>query len=335
MSTSQLQTEIQVRRDKTISRVEFLSLLRTYNCFLEDKKNFQLSYYNNNGKIVLEGLLDISWGIHQPIRLQINNEKSRSPSKGVQSPDLVMNKSGMTRWGEFDNLCNIAELEEGAGSEAEEEEAIQELVFESSTLKPQRNRELESGNLIRTRSDVSLVKMRVRNQAVTAARKAKHHRFSINGHYYNYKTSIFTPTVGSVTSVRINSMMTTKEVIALLLQKFKIENDPNYFALYVIHASEEKKRLKDTAFPLWERLLHGPSREIVEIFLMDKDAEEISIEVAQYIKFELPMLNAILQKLNEEEERHIGNTYLRYTMEKKSLIQQLQRRMMVRAETSV
>lgn len=335
MNTVHLQPEIQVQKGKTISRLEFLSLLKTYNCFHEDKKNFQLSYYDINGRIVLEGLLDISWGVHQPIRLQINDEKSKSQAKGAQSPDPVMNKRGMTRWGEFDNLCNIAELEEESGSETDEQEAPRQPVFESSTLKPQRNREPESGILIRTRSDVSLVKMRVKNQAVAAAQKAKRHRSSINGHFYNYKTSIFTPTKGSVTSVRINSTLTTKEVIALLLQKFKIENDPNDFALYVVHASEEKKKLKDTSFPLWERLLHGPSRKIVKIYLMDKDAEEISIDVAQYIKFELPVLNAILQKLNEEETKYIENALLRYRMEKKSLVQQLRRRMMVRAETSV
>uniref|UniRef100_UPI00398E719F ras association domain-containing protein 6 n=1 Tax=Pristiophorus japonicus TaxID=55135 RepID=UPI00398E719F len=326
---------IQVCKDKFISSVEFFSLLRTYNCFCEDKKNFQLTYYDNNGKIVLEGLLDISWGVHQPIRLQINDEKPTPSSKAIKSPGPVMNKRGMTRWGEFDNLCNIAELEEEAEPEAKDQVATQQLVFESTTLKPQRNREPESSNLIRTRSDASLVKMRVKNQAVATARKTQRHRFSINGHYYNYKTSIFTPTKGSVTSVRINSTLTTQEVIALLLQKFKIENDPNDFALYVVHASEEKKKLMDTAFPLWERLLHGPSRKIVKIFLMDKDAEEISIDVAQYIKFELPILNAILQKLNEEEEKYIGNTHLRYKVEKTFLIRQLQRRMMVRAETSV
>ncbi|XP_059826032.1 ras association domain-containing protein 6 isoform X1 [Hypanus sabinus] len=312
-------------------RHEFLSLLRTYNCFHEDKRNFQLSFYESNGKIVLEGLLDISWSVKQPIRLQVNDEKSRLPSKSAQTPDPVMNKRGMTRWGEFDNLYNITELEEEA--EVEEEQAAKELVYETSTLKPKRTQ--EGSTLIRTRSDVSLVSMRVKNQAVATARKAKHHRFSINGHFYNYETSIFIPTEGSVTSVRINSTLTTKEVITLLLQKFKVENDPNDFALYVVHASEEKKKLKDTAFPLWERLLHGPSRKIVKLFLMDKDAEEISTDVAQYIKFELPLLYAILQKLYEEEHKYIENTYLRYRMEKKSLVQQLRRRMMVRTETSV
>ncbi|XP_078070365.1 ras association domain-containing protein 6 [Mustelus asterias] len=337
MNTIHLQQPaIQVGKDKFISRVKFLSLLRTYNCFCENNKNLQLTYSDNNGKIVLEGVLDISWGVHQLIRLQINDEKSISSPKDIQSPDsATANKRGMTRWGEFDNLYNIAELEEEAAPEGKEQETVQQPIFESSTLKPKRNREPESSNLIRTRSDASLVKMRVKDQAATAAKKAQRHRFSINGHFYNYKTSIFTPIKGSVTNVRINSTLTTQEVIALLLQKFKIENDPNDFALYVVHASEEKKKLQNTAFPLWERLLHGPSRKIVKIFLMDKDAEEISTDVAQYIKFELPILKGILQKLNEEEEKQIGNAHLRYKVEKRSLICQLQRRMMVRAETSV
>ncbi|XP_067885012.1 ras association domain-containing protein 6 [Heterodontus francisci] len=335
MKAIHLQPVIQVRKDKFISRAEFSSFLRTYNCFCKDKKNLQLTYYENDGKIILEGVLDISWGVHQPIRLQINDEKPAPSSRTIQSPDPSMNRRGMTRWGEFDNLYNIAELEEEAVPKDNEQETTQQLVFESSTLQLKRNREPESGNLIRTRSDASLVKMRVKDQAVTAAKKAQRHRFSINGHFYNHKTSIFTPTKGSVTNVTINSTLTTQEVIALLLQKFKIENDPNDFALYIVHASEEKKKLKNTAFPLWERLLHGPAREIVKIFLMDKDAEEISTDVAQYIKFELPVLKAIVKKLNEEEEKRIENTYLWYKVEKRSLIRQLQRRMMVRAETSV
>ncbi|XP_038660494.1 ras association domain-containing protein 6 [Scyliorhinus canicula] len=335
MNAIHLQPVIQVRKDKFISRVEFLSLLRTYNCFCEDNKNLQLTYSDNNGNIILDGVLDISWGVHQPIRLQINDEKSIPSPKVLQSPDVITNKRGMTRWGEFDNLYNIAELEEEAAPEGKQQRTIQQPIFESSTLKPKRNREPESGNLIRTRSDASLVEMRVKDQAATAAKKAQRHRFSINGHFYNYKTSIFTPIKGSVTNVRINSTLTTQEVIALLLHKFKIENDPNDFALYVVHASEEKIKLQNTAFPLWERFLHGPSRNIVKIFLMDKGAEEISIDVAQYIKFELTALKAFLQKLNEEEQNHIGNAQLRYKVEKGSLIRQLQRRMMVRAETSV
>ncbi|GCB78120.1 hypothetical protein scyTo_0016787, partial [Scyliorhinus torazame] len=74
------------------SSVEFLSLLRTYNCFCEDNKNLQLTYSDNNGNIILDGVLDISWGVHQPIRLQINDEKSIPSPKVLQSPDVITNK---------------------------------------------------------------------------------------------------------------------------------------------------------------------------------------------------------------------------------------------------
>ncbi len=51
------------------------------------------------------------------------------------------------------------------------------------------------------------------------------------------QTAVFTPAYGSVTNVRINSCMTTPQVLRVLLNKFKIENSPDDFALYLVHAS--------------------------------------------------------------------------------------------------
>ncbi|RXM96815.1 Solute carrier family 23 member 2 [Acipenser ruthenus] len=51
------------------------------------------------------------------------------------------------------------------------------------------------------------------------------------------ETAVFTPAFGSVTNVRINSSMTTPQVLKLLLNKFKIENSPDEFALYLVHTS--------------------------------------------------------------------------------------------------
>lgn len=108
------------------------------------------------------------------------------------------------------------------------------------------------------------------------------------------------------------------------------------YILKYIYLSE-KKKLKDIDCPLWERLLQGPSGSIARMFLMDREAEEISgdvstywnissylllsylkilnmlfvflfRQVAQYIKFNLPLLENILQRLNEEEEREIQRT---------------------------
>lgn len=131
-------------------------------------------------------------------------------------------------------------------------------------------REAES-NLFRCMSDASLVKRRRgRGKSAAQTEKEKQHRFSINGHYYNYKvsfrlllllspfenlcqaqpfftktlicfsssssllsfsssishwflqTSIFTPSFGTPTKVRISSRMTTNQVIEQLLSKFKV-----------------------------------------------------------------------------------------------------------------
>ncbi|CAI9604855.1 unnamed protein product [Staurois parvus] len=252
----------------------------------------------------------------------------------------------MMRWGEFDDLYHIAEIEEAGKTSDSESDSQNGKYYESktkkkncdynsSTLKPHLNdHDPESPSLYRTMSDAALVKKRIRPDTPDRSYLQKH-RFSINGHFYNYKTSIFTPAFGSETKVMINSTMKTKEVIEQLLHKFMIENSSNEFALYIIHASGEKKKLKDTDCPLWERLLQGPSGSIARMFLMDREAEEISSDVAQYIKFSLPLLEKILQRLNEEEEREIQRTVDKYVNEKSIVLQYLNMRTVKKTETTV
>ncbi|XP_075050365.1 ras association domain-containing protein 2-like [Mixophyes fleayi] len=94
----------------------------------------------------------------------------------------------------------------------------------------------ETPQLMRTRSDVG-VRRRGNLRTPGEQRRIKRHRFSINGHFYNHKTSVFTPAYGSVTNVRINSTMSTPQVLKLLLNKFKIENSAAEFSLYMEHTS--------------------------------------------------------------------------------------------------
>ncbi|MBN3279764.1 RASF6 protein, partial [Polyodon spathula] len=264
---------------------------------------FLIFILQDEGQIVVEGVLNISWGVHQPIRLKIQDEKQvlsyatlRSPEPGgkrqlLTHPTLSHSSSsgnnapttsgGMTRWGEFDDLYHIDEMEE-TKQETAAEDTKDNRDYDSGTLKPCRVKDLveESPVLYRTMSDASLVKKRVKSKTAVERQRAHQHRCSINGHFYNYKTSVFTPIFGSVTNVRINTKMTTQEVIAQLLQKFKVENDHHEFALYCIHASGEKRKLKESDFPLWERLLQGPSGTITQIFLMDRDEQEVSNDVS-------------------------------------------------------
>ncbi|XP_075464351.1 ras association domain-containing protein 6 isoform X2 [Ascaphus truei] len=325
-----------INETKYITRSQLKSLLKTYNCFYKDQKNLQLLYHQEeSGPIVVSGLIEIFWGVQLPIRFKMQDEKYIS-SESIQLPEVIgssIAKSGMMRWGEFDDLYRISE-ETTRNSDEDTEDKNDYLSYDSSTLRPKLNDNPDSPSLYRTMSDAALVKKRIRPDTANRG-NMQQHRFSINGHFYNYKTSIFTPAFGSETKVMIDSNMKTEEVIEQLLHKFMVETSPNEFALYIIHATGEKKKLKNTDCPLWERLLQGPSGNIARMFLMDKEAEEISSDVAQYIKFGLPLLESFLKKLNEEEEREIKRTIDKYIKEKSILLQHLNCKILKRTETTV
>lgn len=68
----------------------------------------------------------------------------------------------------------------------------------------------------------------------------------------------------------------------------------------------EKQKLKNTDYPLIARILQGPCEQVSKVFLMEKDqVEEVTYDVAQYIKFEMPVLKSFIQKLQEEEDREV------------------------------
>ncbi|CAG09384.1 unnamed protein product, partial [Tetraodon nigroviridis] len=251
-----------------ISRSDILSLLRTYNCYHEGK-NFQLRTREEDGEFILEGLLNIHWGLRRPIRLQMydGNERFRP-----------------NRWGS----CSGSVWRSGDDAGVPEED--------------------DCPQLLRTRSDASFVHIQRRTKIRSARdlQRLRTHRFSINGHFYNHKTSVFTPAYGSVTNVRVNSSMTTGQVLNLLLHKFRVENKSDEFVLYMVHESGERTRLRDDEHPLVTRVLHGPCEKISKILITEADlGEEVTYDVAQYIKLEIPVLDSFVQKLKEEEEREI------------------------------
>uniref|UniRef100_A0A8C4W1Z3 Ras association domain family member 6 n=1 Tax=Gopherus evgoodei TaxID=1825980 RepID=A0A8C4W1Z3_9SAUR len=247
-------------------------------------------------KPVIEGILAIFWGVRCPIWLKIQDEKQIPPFVTLKSPERVSlfpSKRGMMRWGEVHNLHHISKETPNSSEEppnCEEGQCSlyihQKVLFcdcELNSLTPHRTRTLSDAAQVRKRA----------NSPTIARKDVETHRFSINGHFYNYETSVFTPAFGSETKIRINSNMKTGEVIEQLLQKFKV-------ILF--------KRLKNTDTPLLERLLQGPSEKIAQFFLMDKNAEEVTSDVAQYLKFHVPLLESFLHKLDEEEEREIQQT---------------------------
>uniref|UniRef100_A0A8C5UKA0 Ras association domain family member 2 n=1 Tax=Malurus cyaneus samueli TaxID=2593467 RepID=A0A8C5UKA0_9PASS len=256
-------------------------------------QNLQLRHREEEGELIVEGLLNISWGLRRPIRLQMqdDNQRIRPP------PSSSSWHSG----------CNL-----GAHGCTGTPKGTQMVQQEDA---PQ---------LMRTRSDVGV---RHRGSARTPGeqRRLRRHRFSINGHFYNHKTSVFTPAYGSVTNVRINSTMTTPQVLKLLLNKFKIENSAEEFALYMVHTSGEKQKLRGSDFPLLARILQGPCEQVSKVFLMEKDqVEEVTYDVAQYIKFEMPILRSFIQKLEEEEDREVKKLKHKYSILRLMIEQRLE-----------
>ncbi|NWH94780.1 RASF6 protein, partial [Aegithalos caudatus] len=327
-----------INEEKFITREQLRSLLKNYNSYYSDQENLQLTYNRQEGSTpFIEGILSIFWGVRHPIRLKIQDEK-QIPSfvtlKSTENVGFFPSRRGLTRWGEFDDLHHISGDTLKSAEELPDLEQSYPSYTESHTLKSRREQELDCATLPRTSSDATAVRRRTKLPTITRT-EVETHRFSINGHFYNHETSVFTPAFGSETKIRINSQMRTRHVIEQLLRKFKIENSPHEFALYVIHASGEKKQLRSGDVPLLHRLLQGPSEKIAKFFLMDGDVEEISSDVAQYLSFHLPFLESILHRINEEEEQEIQQTIARYVRERRLIQQHLHSRSVKKTETTV
>ncbi|XP_036317137.1 ras association domain-containing protein 4 isoform X1 [Pipistrellus kuhlii] len=300
-------SHVPISDSKSILKSELLHLLKTYNCYHEGR-SFQLRHREEEGELVIEGLLTIAWGLRRPIRLQMQDDREPAPLLG--------------RLDAGQPSCRLKEPPLQGGPGPQPPEPRPESAHSSSG--PPEEGE-ETPQLMRTKSDAAcVVQRRPRCRSPDETQRTRRHRFSINGHFYNHKTSVFTPAYGSVTNVRVNSTMTTLQVLSLLLSKFRVENSPSEFALYVVHESGERTKLKDCEYPLISRILHGPSEKIARIFLMEADlGEEVPHDVAQYIKFEMPVLDSFIEKLKEEEQREI----IKLTMKFQALRLTMQQRL--------
>ncbi|KAM5236501.1 ras association domain-containing protein 4 [Ctenodactylus gundi] len=297
---------------KFIRKSELLSLLKTYNCYHQGR-SFQLRLQEEEGTLIVEGLLNIAWGLRRPIRLQMQDrERAPLPSaswmptqpSGPLTEPPAQDGSGADRGPSAQPVHPAEGSRDSSGIPGDEEDAPQ---------------------LIRTQSDAScVVQRRPKSRTPGEAQRVRHHRYSINGHFYNHKTSVFTPAYGTVTSVRVSSTMNAVQVLTLLLNKFRVEDSPGDFALYVVHESGERTKLKDCEYPLVTRILHGPCEKVARIFLMEADlGEEVPYDVAQYIKFEMPVLDSFVEKLKEEEEREIIKLTMKFRALRLTMLQRL------------
>ncbi|XP_019326181.1 PREDICTED: ras association domain-containing protein 2 [Aptenodytes forsteri] len=304
-------------KDKYISKNELLLHLKTYNIYYEGQ-NLQLRHREEEGELIVEGLLNISWGLRRPIRLQMQDDNQR-----IRPPPSSSSWHSGCNLGAHGSMLKPSTLPDIQVTDAEATPNAEPRPpagsFPAAKSQPE-----ETPQLMRTRSDVG-VRRRGSARTPSEQRRIRRHRFSINGHFYNHKTSVFTPAYGSVTNVRINSTMTTPQVLKLLLNKFKIENSAEEFALYIVHTSGEKQKLRASDYPLIARILQGPCEQVSKVFLMEKDqVEEVTYDVAQYIKFEMPVLRSFIQKLEEEEDREVKKLMRKYSILRLMIEQRLE-----------
>ncbi|XP_020037129.1 ras association domain-containing protein 4 isoform X2 [Castor canadensis] len=260
-------SHVPISDSKSILKSELLSLLKTYNCYHEGR-SFQLRHREEEGVLIIEGLLNIAWGLRRPIRLQMQDDQER-----VHLPS--------TSWTPLQPSCPLKDATPQDGTAKETSAQPMHKTESSRDSSGPLEEDEEIPQLMRTKSDAScMIQRRPKSRTPGEAQRIRRHRFSINGHFYNHKTSVFTPAYGSVTNVRVNSTMTTLQVLTLLLNKFRVEDGPSEFALYIVHESGERTKLKDCEYPLISRILHGPCEKIVKIFLMEADlGEEVPHDV--------------------------------------------------------
>lgn len=70
----------------------------------------------------------------------------------------------------------------------------------------------------------------------------------------------------------MSSLVSTQDVVNLLLEKYKVESRPENFALYIIRDNGEQRRLKDDDYPLIVRIVLGPHEDVARLFLMDANS---------------------------------------------------------------
>lgn len=70
-------------------------------------------------------------------------------------------------------------------------------------------------------------------------------------------------------SVWVTSLVSTQEIVNLLLEKYKVDSRPENFALFIIRDNGEQRRLKDDEYPLLVRIMLGPHEDVARLFLTD------------------------------------------------------------------
>lgn len=70
-------------------------------------------------------------------------------------------------------------------------------------------------------------------------------------------------------SVYATSLLSTQDIITLVMDKYKVESKAENFGLFIIRDNGEQKKLSNDDYPLLTRVMMGPHEDVARLFLMD------------------------------------------------------------------
>jgi len=357
-----------------ITRSQLDTTLKTFNNYQEvHGGSGGVKSREVNGRLILEGVLKLYWGIHSSIQLKEDDDQ-RLP---CSTSTLKSQRKTVSNGSEFHNV-NIASEDSESEDELRPDDVPKNGTTKTSLIKSKTNSgyevkpyfmenceaskyktvpsKLEPKQLQRDELDDLLqverqwkdhekpyqtlpnhvgsntqvlekvgdtsvedatVDERAQPVKCTALRRRPGRRFdksklkrrcSINGHYYNRETSVFTPPHGSTMSVWTTSLVSTQEVVNMLLDKYRVECPASNFCLFIIKDNGERRRVRDEEYPLLLRVTLGPDESVAKLFLVEREGEdshEVSAAVAQFIHLSDFECNSILRLFCEEEEREV------------------------------
>ncbi|NWY77148.1 RASF2 protein, partial [Erithacus rubecula] len=262
------------------------------------------------GELIVEGLLNISWGLRRPIRLQMQDDNQR-----IRPPPSSSSWHSGCNLGTHGSVLKPSTLPDIPVTDGEESPG--RGAGSPGCFAAPRPAD-EAPQLMRTRSDVGV---RPRGSARTPGeqRRLRRHRFSINGHFYNHKSPNDMDKYDLIEKKKEENKM---HAIVQKKSTDRVRLEPGTLLVRVVGA---KQKLRGSDFPLLARILQGPCEQVSKVFLMEKDqVEEVTYDVAQYIKFEMPILRSFIQKLEEEEDREVKKLKHKYSILRLMIEQRLE-----------
>lgn len=133
-----------------------------------------------------------------------------------------------------------------------------------------------------------------------------------------WRTSFYLPK-DTVKHLHISSQTQVQEVIAALLNKFTVVDNPAKFALFEQTERQNQvyvRKLSKDEQPLYLRLCAGPSEKVLSLVLKENETGEVNWDA-----FSFPELCNFLRILQREEEEHVRQIVKRYALARDRMTQ--------------